>query len=262
MRVLNEVSAGTVEHVLLDFDGTVSIIREGWERVMSPYMEEVLTAAGPAEDVAAEVARYIDESTGIQTILQMDWLVESVRSRGGEPLDAFDYKAEYNRRLMEVVGERVARLESGEVSREDLMVRGAAAFLELVHSKKMRMYVASGTDQEDVRREAASLGVDHFFEGRIHGAIGRIEDYSKEMVIKEILNKNKLEGPQLVVLGDGPVEIRNAKAVGAIAVGVAVDEGKGFGWSESKIRRLTDAGADVLIPDFTDTTSLSELLWG
>ena len=115
---------------------------------------------------------------------------------------------------------------------------------------------------EDVRREAAALGVDHFFEGRIHGAIGRIEDYSKEMVIKEILSKNGLEGPQLVVLGDGPVEIRNAKAVGAIAVGVAVDETKGRGWCESKIKRLTDAGADILVPDFSNMEPVAEILWG
>lgn len=259
-KILHEVQGGGVRHVLFDFDGTISVIREGWEKVMGPYMIEVLSEAGGGEDVTDEVYRYIDESTGIQTILQMDWLAESVRKRGKEALDPFDYKAEYNRRLLEVVNKRVARLENGEVGRDDLMVVGARAFVESLHSKGMKMYVASGTDREYVRREAAALGVADPFEGRIYGAIGRIEDYSKEKVIKEILSEHGLEGPQLAVFGDGPVEIRNAKAVGAIAVGVAVDEIARRGWSKTKIKRLTDAGADILIPDFSDTQPLTNLL--
>ena len=260
MKVLHDIQDGAVRHVLFDFDGTISIIREGWENIMGPYMVEVLSDASGGEDVTDEVYRYIDESTGIQTILQMDWLAESVKKRGKEPLDPFDYKAEYNRRLLEVVNERVGRLEKGEVNRDDLMVVGAKEFVESLHSNGLRMYVASGTDREYVRQEAAALGVADFFDGRIYGAIGRIEDYSKEKVIKEILSEHGLKGPQLAVFGDGPVEIQNAKAVGAIAVGVAVDETKGHGWSETKIRRLTDAGADILIPDFSDMRPVRELL--
>lgn len=260
MKVLHEVKGETVRHVLFDFDGTISVIREGWEKVMGPYMVEVLSEAGGGEDVTDEVYQYIDRSTGIQTILQMDWLAESVRNRGKKPLDPFDYKAEYNRRLLNVVDERVGRLKSGEVSRDDLMVVGSREFVESLHSRGIKMYIASGTDREYVRREAAALGVADSFEGRIYGAIGRIEDYSKEKVIKEILSEHSLEGPQLAVFGDGPVEIRNAKAVGAIAIGVAVDEIARHGWSETKVKRLTDAGADILIPDFADTKPVEKLL--
>lgn len=262
IKILHEVQGGTVRHVLFDFDGTISVIREGWEKVMGPYMVEVLSEAGAGEDVTDEVYQYIDRSTGIQTILQMDWLAESVKKRGKEPLDPFDYKAEYNRRLLEVVSERVGRLERGEVSRDDLMVVGARVFLEFLHSKGLKMYIASGTDREYVRRESAALGMADPFEDRIYGAIGRIEDYSKEKVIKEILSEHGLKGPQLAVFGDGPVEIRNAKAVGAITVGVAVDEIARQGWSETKIKRLTDAGADILIPDFSDMGPVTEILWG
>ncbi len=260
MEILNEVPKGMVKQVLFDFDGTVSVIREGWEKVMGPYMIEVLSEARGGEDVADEVYSYIEKSTGIQTILQMDWLVESVKKAGGEPLDAFEYKAEYNRRLLEVVNERVGRLERGEVTRDDLMVIGARKFVEDLFGKGVRMYVASGTDRDDVRRESAALGVADMFEGRIYGAIGRIEDYSKAQVIKDILVEHEMEGPELAVFGDGPVEIREAKAVGAIAVGVAVDEIERQGWSERKRTRLTDAGADILIPDFSDTTPLQEIL--
>ena len=40
------------------------------------------------------------------------------------------------------------------------------------------------------------------------------------MVIQQIFDDFNLTGTELVVVGDGSVEIENAKAVGAIAVGV------------------------------------------
>ena len=36
-------------HVLFDFDGTLSLIREGWPDVMVPMMGEVLTQTGTTE---------------------------------------------------------------------------------------------------------------------------------------------------------------------------------------------------------------------
>ncbi len=261
IRIMSSVPRGTIKQALFDFDGTVSTIREGWEEVMGPYMVEVLSELDDDEErVKEKVYRYIDESTGIQTILQMEWLAVQVKNMGGKPLDPFEYKAEYNRRLMERVERRIEMLRRGEVSREDLMVRGVLRCLEHLRSKGIRMYVASGTDRDDVRREAEILGVASYFDGGIYGAIGRIEDYSKEKVIKQIIAEHDLHGSELVVFGDGPVEIRNAKAVGAIGIGVAVDERRGYGWSERKIDRLSVAGADVLIPDFSVWDRLAELL--
>jgi phosphoglycolate phosphatase len=76
------------------------------------------------------------------------------------------------------------------------------------------------------------------------------QNYSKKMVIDRILNENGLSGSELVTFGDGYVEIENTKAVGAIAVGVASDEANRQGIDEWKRKRLIDAGADLIIPDF------------
>ncbi|MHC4917357.1 MAG: HAD family hydrolase, partial [Planctomycetota bacterium] len=93
---------GRIRHVLLDFDGTLSLLREGWQGVMIPMMAEVLSAvpgSPGAEDVEAEVRGYVTESTGRQTIYQMIWLSERVTDRGGGARDPAEYKAEYLRRL-------------------------------------------------------------------------------------------------------------------------------------------------------------------
>jgi phosphoglycolate phosphatase-like HAD superfamily hydrolase len=256
---------GRFRHALFDFDGTISTIREGWERVMTPLMIEMIAGdeGDPHGTIRQEVERYVDESTGLQTILQMDWLAKAVaRHRGADKaLSAERYKAIYNERLLHSVRERLARLERGEAAREELMIVGAEPFLRALGERGVRLYVASGTDVEDVRREATALGVAHYFQGGIFGAVGASRQCSKAAVIRDILTSHKLEGPELLVVGDGPVEIREGKARGAVTLGVASDEVSRRGLNPRKRERLIHAGADILIPDFTVGEALLAILF-
>lgn len=263
--VLRDVPRGHVRHAVFDFDGTISLLRQGWQDIMAPFMEEMIAGGNePTEDIRACVANYIDESTGIQTILQMERLVEMVREAGVVPedqiQDAQTYKAEYNRRLLIPVQERIARLESGELSLEDVTLRGAIDLVKRMHDAGLTLYLASGTDRPDVVRESEILGVAHYFSGGIHGALRTFQEYSKDKVIKAILKDNDLHGAEVVVIGDGPVEIRNARGNACIAVGVASDEGRGAGWNPAKKERLVNAGADLLVPDFTEEAALAAFL--
>ena len=65
---------------------------------------------------------------------------------------------------------------------------------------------------------------------------------------------------QLVTFGDGPVEIRETRKRGGRTIGVASDEMKRYGLNESKRTRLIKAGADVIIPDFSQLPELLQLL--
>jgi hypothetical protein len=64
-----------------------------------------------------------------------------------------------------------------------------------------------------------------------------------------------------MAVGDGPVELRNVKDQGGIAVGVASDEKRGHGWDEHKRLRLLRAGADILVPDFAEAAKLTRYLF-
>jgi len=259
------IERGRLRHALLDFDGTISVLREGWERVMVPLMIEMIAgeAGDPDGTIRQEVERYVDESTGLQTILQMDWLVQAVtRHRGAsQALSAEQYKALYNERLLAHIRDRVSRLEGGRVRPDELMIAGAEAFLQALAGRGLTLYVASGTDVEDVRREAAALGVARYFGGGIYGAVGASRACSKAAVIRDILTTHGLEGPELLVVGDGPVEIREGRARGAITVGVASDEVRRRGLNPRKRARLAAAGADVIVPDFTAGEALLALLF-
>jgi len=266
VEVLNSsIGRAPFHHALFDFDGTISVIREGWERVMAPLMTEMIAgqAGDPDGSVRREVERYVDESTGLQTILQMDWLAQTVARRRGadNALTAEEYKALYNERLMRHIHDRLARLTSGQTPREEMMLAGAEPFLQALAGHGVTLYVASGTDVGDVRREAAALSVARYFRGGIFGAVGASRACSKAAVVRDILESHRLEGPELLVVGDGPVEIREGKARGAVAVGVASDEVRRRGLNPRKRERLVAAGADIIIPDFTAAEALLALLF-
>lgn len=265
IEIVNPPVRGRVRHVLFDFDGTISLLREGWQRIMGPMMVEMICGGeASTPEIEREVHEMIEETTGIQTILQMERLVGMVRAHGLVPpervLDAQGYKQIYNDRLMQPVRERIARLDSGACTVEDVTVRGALAFLELLAGMGLDMYVFSGTDQDDVRNEAAKVGAAPYFK-EIWGALRSFEEYSKEKVIRDIMAKHELSGAEVLAIGDGPVEIRNVKAAGGIAVGIASNEQTGHGWNEEKRERLIRAGADIMAPDFSDGPALAAYLF-
>ncbi|MBX3176776.1 MAG: HAD family hydrolase [Candidatus Hydrogenedentes bacterium] len=266
IEIINEFERGRIKYGLFDFDGTISILREGWQDIMHPVCVEMICGATtPTPEIEHEVREMIDETTGIQTILQMERLVEMVREKGlvpeSEIQDAQGYKKIYLDRLMVPVRERLARLANGELSRENAMVKGAEDFLKIISQHDgIELYVFSGTDRDDVRNEANKLGVDHYFL-EIWGALRTFAEYSKEKIINDLVAKHNLHGPEVMAVGDGPVELRNVKAVGGIAVGVASDEKRGFGLDEEKRTRLIKAGADIIVPDFGEAQALANYLF-
>lgn len=187
-----------IQSVLFDFDGTISTLRCGWEAVMAPMMREHIFACGKdsKETVQALVNTWIDESTGIQTIFQMKWLAEQVASRSGHALDPWDYKAEYNRRLMQSIDVKKTALARGTEKTDSYLMCGAIEFLRALREKGISIYVASGTDHPDVVTEAKVLGVYDLFD-EIAGAPLHEENCSKEAVLRHLIHNHGLNGEQV-----------------------------------------------------------------
>ena len=251
-----------VKAAIFDFDGTVSTLRQGWEAVMEPLMVEMINGpAPPDQKLINKVRDYIDESTGLQTIYQMYWLVEQVEQykRNPEIHDAWWYKDEYNRRLLEVVHRRADKLINGELEPEDFRIKGSFEFLAALNEKGIDIYIASGTDDVDVQREVESVGIKQFVK-HIAGAPHRRAGCSKEAVIKNLIEDQGIQGRELVVIGDGKVEIGLGVEVGAITIGAATDEINRFGVNESKRRKLIKAGANAIVGDFIEYQEIIDWL--
>ncbi len=253
------------EHVLFDFDGTLSLIREGWPEVMVPMMVEILAETGTSEspeELHSLSHDFVMELNGKQTIYQMIRLAEEVRKRGGRPREPVEYKEIYHDRLMQRIDGRREALRSGRCAPEDLLVPGSVQFLEALLRRGLRLYLASGTDETYVKEEVRLLGLDRYFGGHVYGAVEDYRSFSKALVIERILKDNRVRGDLLLGFGDGYVEIQNIKSAGGTAVAVASDEAKRSGQPDAwKRDRLIGVGADLVIPDFGEYDRIVELFW-
>lgn len=255
VEVVKPPRVGRIRHALLDFDGTLSHLRDGWQDFMVPLMVEVLEACPrheTREELERSVIHFIDHLTGKQTIYQMLRLAEEVERRGGTPKDAQEYKDEYHRRLESRVRERIRDLAEGRKTADDFLVPGAKGLLDAMVGAGVRCCVASGTDVEFVREEVRILGLEPYVGDRVYGALPDYKSYSKEIVIREILRENDLSGPELLVVGDGYVEIQNGRDVDAVTWGVYTAERNRYHMNENKRGRLFRAGAHLLSEDLAE----------
>jgi phosphoglycolate phosphatase len=258
-----DLRRGRFRFVLFDFDGTLSLIREGWPQVMIPMMTGILRQSGAKEsdeELTAVVEEFVMRLNGRQTIYQMIRLAEEVRRRGGKPLEPLAYKQQYHDLLMARIQGRLADLESGAASPEDWTVPGSHALLAELRRRGLTLYLASGTDLKYVRREAALLGLTDFFGEHIYGALDDYRNFSKKMVIEAILRDHNLHGAELLGFGDGFVEIEEIKRVGGVAVAVASDEVNRRGVHAWKRERLLRAGADIVIAEYRRQRPLLDFL--
>lgn len=265
IEIVKPWSDFNIRYALFDFDGTVSLIREGWQEIMIPYFTEVLQEADPDGDpreIRHCAREFVDLLTGKQTIFQCIRLKEEVQKRGGTALEPIAYKREYLRRLELHIRDRKESLKSGMSRPQDYQVPGVFRFLDVLRKNHIRCYLASGTDEEDVLFEARLLGLDDMFDGGIHGAHAAMTECSKELVIRDMVERERMLPNQMVSFGDGYVEIELTKKLGGLAIGVASDEKKRCRINEWKRKRLIHAGARAVIPDFTAAEEIMKMIRG
>jgi rfaE bifunctional protein kinase chain/domain len=260
-----------IRHAIFDHDGTISTLREGWEKIMEPMMIRAVLGSkyddvpvSTFESVRRMVRDFIDKTTGVQTLVQMQGLVELVRRGGFVPEEEIrnehEYKAIYNEQLLKMVRDRIAKLNRGELVREDFQIKNAHLFLRRLREKGVKLYLASGTDEADVVAEARALGYADLFEGRIFGAVRDVTVEAKKKVLEQIIREHDLAGYEFATFGDGPVEMRETHKRGGICVGVCSDEVRRFGFNPAKRTRLIRGGAGLLVGDFSQMDRLLELL--
>src|SRR5262249_38078974 len=153
-------------------------------------------------------------------------------------------------RLHERIRYRLDELRRKEVSAEKYLVPGARELVEALKERGLRLYLASGTDQQYMREEADLLDMARYFDGRVYGALDDYKDFSKKIFIQRLIADSEFQGWEFLGFGDGYVEIENVKEVGGVAVGVATAEPECLTVDEWKRARLAGVGADFIVPNF------------
>jgi phosphoglycolate phosphatase-like HAD superfamily hydrolase len=281
MEFLHPVSPQTIKVAVFDFDGTLSLLRTGWQEIMVHLMSQVLsTGSSSRADVALPAVKspgmpqgiqrdspelqvylrdVVDNSTGRQTIDQMQLLAQfeqgldpdTLASGDGRLLErALELKAIYLGRLKNQMGSRLQSLRLGTLPASDFLVCGAADFLGWLASKGVKLCLISGTDQECVVTEAELLGIRRFFGDMIFGGLDVAGAFTKYQAMQQVIVSCAADKSQVLTFGDGIMDIRSARDAGVFAVGVASDEIKRAGVNPVKRKQLIDAGAEAIIGDY------------
>ncbi|MDX1946804.1 MAG: HAD family hydrolase [Pirellulaceae bacterium] len=251
---------GPFRCAVLDFDGTLSLIRANWQGIMIPLMVEVLARAVPAAsraELETIVTEFVVRLTGQPTIVQMQALVDEMLRRSARPLAATDYLAQYQAELLAAAGARVAAIESGRDDPDRHMVPGARGLVEALAARGLHLVIASGTEWAHVVRETEILNLTNYFGDRIHGPVNDDPTFTKLAVFQRLLVEENLRGEEVVIIGDGTAEVLAAREIGALAIGVASDEVARDGrLNPLKAQHLRAAGADLLVADYRDLPAL------
>jgi phosphoglycolate phosphatase len=258
------VHANDARVVLFDFDGTISLIRTGWVEIMVPQMVGLLAQLKTGE-TEAELRKIVEEFvarlTGKETIYQMMELAEQIRLRGGQPEDPKVYKKMYLDALHDVIKDRLEDLRHERTDPDAHMVPGSRALLEELKSRGLKLYLASGTDHDNVVEEAKLLKVYDYFDGGVFGALDDLSKFSKALLVKQIVESSEYKGEEFLGFGDGYVEIEVVKEAGGVAVGVASDEPACQSIDLWKRDRLAGVGADFIVANYQNMDKLRAALF-
>ena len=123
------------------------------------------------------------------------------------------------------------------------------------------MYLASGTDHDNVVEEAKLLDVYHYFDGGVFGALDDLTKFSKALLVRQIVESSEYSGEEFLGFGDGYVEIEVVKQAGGIAVGVASEEPHCLTMDSWKRDRLVGVGADFIVENFQNMDQLRSALF-
>lgn len=247
-----------------DFDGTLSLLRGNWQGLMVPMMVEALAATDTHEtqgELTAVVEEFVTRLTGQPTMRQMVALCDEVEKRGQPRPDAGVYMGRYMEQLLARTRERIEAVCSGGSSADAMLVAGSQPLLERLRAAGWLLAIASGTELADVRAESEVLQIDEFFGPRIFGPVNNDPRFSKERVLRQLMEEHALEAQEIVAIGDGPAEILAIKAVGGLAIGVASDEVHHDGRvNRLKREHLLRSGADVIIADYRNLKEVFNVL--
>jgi phosphoglycolate phosphatase len=257
-----EVSGRKYRAAMFDFDGTLSLLREGWSRIMAELGRDLIRERNLPAPPDAELLPFIEREvlllSGKPSIFQMQRLANDIEARGGTPPDTHELLTEFHRRLFAAVGHRKELVREGQ----PWTPTGTHQFLRNLQARGVALYLASGTRIDHVKEEAALLMVDHFFGQRIYAPEPDSGQFQKADVVQRILAEQGITGAELLGIGDGYSETVEVKRAGGTVIGIASEEPPKMGIHRMKRDMLVELGADLVVPNYAMQKDLVTWLMG
>jgi len=223
--------------VLFDIDGTLLSGGRAARTVFAGALTEVFGTCGDVETFAFEGK--LDPMIVRELLLAAGVPEETVLRRRAEAL------ALYLDRLEAALAVERPVLKPGVAAVLDGVARAGAAVPALL----------TGNVERGARIKLAAVGLwDRFAFGAFGDEAPRREDLGPVALEKASRLGHAFTGPDCVVVGDAPQDVACALALGARIVAVAT--------GKTPAATLERAGADVVLPDLSDTSRALEAILG
>jgi phosphoglycolate phosphatase-like HAD superfamily hydrolase len=251
-------------HVVFDFDGTLSWLRHGWTEVAQTVLipRFPLHEGESIDDIRTHLFREMIRFNGRPTPLFTTEMAAQIQQRGGqakadELLEAFLKPLNANAHA------RYTQLRDGTATRDDYIVHGGRALLELLAARELSIIILSGNPHEQISNEAEMLNLTPFCNGHVYGDT-KAADFNKQSVLERLMADESFTGENFVMFGDGAAEIEATRNLSGLAIAVCSDENEnGSGRvDEHKRTVLIESGADAIIADYRNPETLLQTIFG
>tara|TARA_Y100000310_G_scaffold206661_1_gene207086 strand:+ start:778 stop:1668 length:891 start_codon:yes stop_codon:yes gene_type:complete len=267
IEIVRDFDPSQLEFALFDFDGTLSRERDGWVNLMVASMSAIMSEVLPIEQARIAVLENIEANIGLPTFTGLRKLNEYRDELGWRRISTKTLKNIYNDQLLKMVDQKRADIKDGVLDHSELVVFGTYFLLDEIKKRyEDNMYVASGSDKSAVAESVDLLEMTKYFGDRVlaAGDLGDPEKCAKKHIIEELVRDKDAHG-KILTFGDGFPEILHTYHNGGVCVGVITsdcsnDEHLGYLTIEKKRKRLMDAGAHIIIPNYKNTPALIKVI--
>ncbi len=246
--------------VICDFDGTVSLLREGWARIMAELGRDLIREQKLQRESETELLSFLEREmlflSGKPSIFQMQRLAQEVSDRGGRAPDADQLLTVFLDRLTTNIRSRIEDLSSGSIPPSHWTVPGTHQLLDRLRDRGLQLALVSGTDRAFVESDLKLLDLDRYFGPHVYCPSNQTPNFTKRDVIEMLLRETGASGAQVLGFGDGYSETVEVKRIGGVAIGVASAEPGHGRLNEMKRDMLIQLGADAILPDYQEPNEL------
>ncbi|MBT8044660.1 MAG: HAD hydrolase-like protein, partial [Verrucomicrobiae bacterium] len=120
----------------------------------------------------------------------------------------------------------------------------ALEFLDLLYSRKKRMFILSSMDADAFDRHAVELGVDHYFEATYAGVLDKRDQ------IHRMIDSHQLDVRRTVFLGDMCHDVETARHGGVTSIALLT------GYQNAE--QLSRSNPDLVVDDLSKIKELLE----
>ncbi|MCM8538085.1 MAG: HAD hydrolase-like protein [Lentisphaeraceae bacterium] len=237
-----------VRAIVLDYDGTLTTFRRGWELILYTYVKIALDPLGEKENdevLEADLVDFVKHAGGTSPRQLMERLQALILKHTGTKESVDYYMSEYSRIFN---GEIQKRVSSFNEDSESYVIAGVRELLAFLSEQKTENYVVTGSGTEEVSHELDVLQMSQFFHC-VFGTDPLSTGRHKVDSIKSILDQHSLNKDEVLIIGDGSTEARAAKELNLAFIGIASDEHNG-GLCEKKRNLLKGISSNAIISDY------------